>query len=52
MDDITGIPGMNNAFNVLGYIEKILFFGLIPLWLFMWNVWNPLKKKKRKTKKD
>lgn len=52
MADITGIPGMDIIIDGLGYLEKILFCGLIPVWLVIWKVWRRLEKKKRKKKKD
>ena len=50
MVDITGVPYMNITVDVLGYIEKILFFALIPVWLLLWEVWKKFEKKKRKKK--
>ena len=52
MDDITGVPGMNNAITILGYIEIILLAALLPVWLITCKVWALLENMKRKHKRD
>ena len=52
MDDITGVPGMNNAITILGYIEIILLAALLPVWLITCKVWALLEKMNRKYKRD
>ena len=52
MDDITGIPGMDNAVTIIGYLENVLLAALLPAWLITCAVWASFEKKKRKHKSD
>ena len=52
MEDITGIPGMNNVVAIIGYTENVLLVVLLPAWLITCKLCTLLEKKKRKYKQD
>ena len=50
MEDITGIPGMNNVVTIIGYMEYVLLVALLPAWLITCKLWSLFEKKKIKYK--
>ena len=50
MNDITGMPGINYAVAIIGYMENVLLAALLPAWLITCAVWASFEKTKRKYK--
>ena len=52
MNDITGVPDMNDVVTIIGYMENVLLIALLPAWLITCKIWTLFENKKRKYKQD
>ena len=52
MNDISGIPGIDEFVNILNYVKNMLIFLPLPLWMVGWGIWTKTVNKGGKGKQD